>query len=521
MPLVSAPRIDAAFVRQLESIVGSGRVSQANVTRALYGRDCWPKTLLWTRQGRFPNAPDVVVWPETTAELSALVKACAESRIPLVPFGGGGGVCGGVIPLHRGVTIDVKRMNRFLTLDAESGIAEAEAGILGQHLEDALEARGFTLGHFPSSIYISTLGGFVAARSAGQLSTKYGKIEDMVVSFECVTGDGEIIDTRKAPELNQALIGSEGTLCLITKVRLRVHPQAKARRMRGYTFGSLEDAFEAMRAFMQRGARPAIVRLYDPLDTALVGMKKGKGDANDGAGGFLAGVQKLGPLAPVLRAVEAGVAPVKPAALRLALSYAGPLQRAVAPLLRRSLMILGFEGEPELVEAESRLCHEMCVARGATDEGTGPAERWLENRYKVSYRQSKVFAGSCFVDTMEVATTWDKLLTLYHTVREALAEDALVVAHFSHVYPEGSSIYFTFVGTANGEEAQEQKYDAVWQRAMDAVQRCGAGLSHHHGVGLSKATHMERELGEGMRLFRALKDTFDPHGIMNPGKMGL
>jgi alkyldihydroxyacetonephosphate synthase len=522
MPLTVPSRLDEPFARRLESIVGAERVSRADVTRALYGRDCWPKTLLWTKQGRFPYAPDVVVWPESTAHVADVIRACAEAKVAVVPFGGGGGVCGGVVPLRGGVALDLKRMNRFLSLDAASGVADFEAGILGQHLEDMLEARGYTLGHFPSSIYISTLGGFIAARSAGQLSTRYGKIEDMVVSMECVTGTGDVLDTRDSPALLQALIGNEGTLSVVTRARLRVHRQPEAKRFRGYMFSSLEDAFEAMRAFMQRGARPAVVRLYDPLDTALGGMKKEKAaHGKDDRKGLLDVGAKLGPLAPIARAIETGLADVKPTALRLALSYAGPIQRAVAPLLRRSQLILGFEGPADLVAADAQVCHEACVGRGASDEGSAPGERWLENRYKISYRQSRLFANGCFVDTMEVATTWDKLTALYEAVREAVREHALIIAHFSHVYAEGSSIYFTFVGTAADDASVERKYDEVWSRAMEAVQKVGAGLSHHHGVGLSKASRMERELGEGMRLFRALKDIFDPHGIMNPGKMGL
>ena len=515
MPLVAESHVSEAFVRQVAAIVGADRVSRADAARAIYGRDLWPKTQLWTRAGKWPYAPDLLAWPASTAEVAALVKLCVQESVPVVPFGGGGGVCGGVIPLRGGLTIDVKRMNRMLGVDPVSMTAEFEAGIIGQHLEDLLEAQGYTLGHFPSSIYISTLGGFLAARSAGQLSTRYGKIEDMVTSFECVTGTGEVLDTADAPELNQALIGSEGTLCIITRARLRIHPQAATRRLRGYTFASLEDALLAIRGFMQRGARPAVVRLYDPLDTALVGMKKSH------KAGAPKEAEKLGPLAPVLKAIESGLAPVRPAALRLALNYTGPLQRAVAPLLKKSMLILGFEGPDELVEADARICHETCLGRGASDDGPSAGERWLENRYKVSYRQSKFFAAGCFVDTMEVATTWDKLLDMYHAVRAAVSERVLILAHFSHVYPEGSSIYFTFAGTADGEEAQERKYDDVWRDAMLAVQRAGGCLSHHHGVGLSKAAHMQGELGEGMRLYRALKDVFDPAGLLNPGKMGL
>jgi alkyldihydroxyacetonephosphate synthase len=468
----------------------------------------WPKTLLWTREGKFPHAPDAVAWPETTEEVAALVRLCADEGVPLIPFGGGAGVCGGVVPVQGGLSLDLKRMKRLLSLDPESGTAEFECGIVGQHLEDALEQRGYTLGHFPSSIYVSTLGGFIAGRSAGQLSTRYGKIEDMVAGLTAVTGTGEVLDTDLVPELTQALVGNEGTLAVLTRARLRIHPQPEERRLGGYTFATLEDGFEAIRTMLQRGARPAVVRLYDPLDTFLVGSSR-------------PGARAPSPLSALRRLVEERLPGAVAAATRTALSMPDVLQKLTDRFLRRSRLILGFEGPRELVAAELQVAREACASRKAVDLGPDPGRHWLENRYKVSYKQSKIFAAGCFVDTMEVATTWDKLGDLYHSVRGALQGRALVMAHFSHAYPEGCSIYFTFAATAPTPEEREKLYDDLWRDGLAATQKAGGCLSHHHGVGLSKSKFMEAELGEGMRLYRALKDVLDPRGILNPGKMGL
>lgn len=509
MPLVAAPRVNASFAQRVAAIVGEGRVSQAHPVRTLYSRDMWPKTLLWTAEGKFPHPPDLVAWPLNTEEVSAIVRLCAAEGVPVVPFGGGSGVCGGVVPVRGGVTLDLKRMNRLLSLDVESGLAHVEAGILGQHLEDELAKRGHTMGHFPSSIYCSTLGGFLAARSAGQLSTHYGKIEDIAASCTLVTGTGEVIDTADAPELTQAVIGSEGTLGVITAARVRVHRAPAKRRLHAYSFGTLDDGLAAIRGLLQRGARPAVVRLYDPIDTFLVGSKKA---------GPAAGFSTLAGLRELLEGKAAGLGA---AAMRFALSHAAMLNRLAERWLRRSILILGFEGRSEIVDADFEIARESCLARHARDEGPGPGERWLENRYKVSYRQSKIFAAGCFVDTMEVATTWDRIEELYSSVRAAIGGKALVMAHFSHAYAEGCSIYFTFAATAPTPEERERLYDELWEDAMSATQRAGGCLSHHHGVGMSKAAHMAAELGEGMRLYRAIKDVLDPHGILNPGKMGL
>jgi alkyldihydroxyacetonephosphate synthase len=508
MTLVAAPRVPEPFVRRVAAIVGEGRVSQTPPVRALYSRDMWPKTLLWTREGSFPHPPDLVAWPESAAEVAAIVRLCASEGVPLVPFGGGGGVCGGVIPLRGGISLDLKRMNRLVSLDPESGTADFECGIIGQHLEDELAKRGHTLGHFPSSIYISTLGGFLAARSAGQLSTRYGKIEDMVSSVILVTGTGEKLDTASCPELLQALVGSEGTLGVFTHARLRIHPAPEARRMQAHSFTTLADGLEAIRVLLQRGARPAVVRLYDPLDTFIVGSGKAK---EAGAG----------PLSALKEVFEERFPAATPLFLRAALAYPATLNQLADRFLSRVLLILGFEGSREVVEAELGLAQESCRTLGGRDLGPGPGDRWFENRYKVSYKQSKIFAAGCFVDTMEVATTWDRLQGLYEAVRRALSDRALLMAHFSHAYPEGCSIYFTFAATAKGASERERLYDALWHDGLAATQKAGGCLSHHHGVGYSKSVFMAAELGEGMRLYHALKDVFDPHGILNPGKMGL
>jgi alkyldihydroxyacetonephosphate synthase len=267
---------------------------------------------------------------------------------------------------------------------------------------------------------------------------------------------------------------------------------------------------------MRSGLRPAVARLYDPLDTLLAGR---------GGGGGHAAVPE--PLRWVVEGAQAE-------ALRLALRAPLVLNRLVDALPATSLLILGFEGEgpfgPADAREEGELSLKLLAAEGGEDLGPSPGEKWLANRYRISYRQSPLFSAGAFVDTMEVATTWDRLDALYGAVRDAVAPHAFVMAHFSHAYLEGCSIYFTFVGLAGAPagasdqddlEEAEERYDACWNAALSAACDSGATLSHHHGVGVHKQMFLPREHGEGMRQLRALKQAFDPGGILNPGKLLL
>jgi alkyldihydroxyacetonephosphate synthase len=510
-----------ALERDLSSLLGTGAASCSPADLWATSRDCWPRALLWTKAAVAPHPPDVVAWPASTNEVVQVVRYAAERQIPVVPFGAGSGVCGGTVPVNGGIALDLKRLSGPPVVDLPARTADVEAGTNGQRLEELLGAAGATLGHFPSSIYCSTVGGWLAARSAGQLSSRYGKIEDMVLALEAVDGTGEVLRTQDAqssgPDLVQLLVGSEGTLAIITKARLRCWPAPTSRWMRGLRFHSVAAGIQGLRALMRSGLRPAVARLYDPLDTLLA--------ARGGGGGGGAAVPE--PLRWIVEGAQSE-------ALRLALRAPALLNRLVDALPSASLLVLGFEGDGQFAEADAReegeLALGLLAAEGAEDLGPAPGEKWLANRYRISYRQSPLFSAGAFVDTMEVATTWDRLDLLYRSVQQAVADHAFVMAHFSHAYLEGCSIYFTFVGLAGAPagssdgddlEAAEERYDACWKAALSAACDAGATLSHHHGVGLHKQVFLPREHGEGMRQLRALKQAFDPRGVLNPGKLLL
>ncbi|MBC7173788.1 MAG: FAD-binding oxidoreductase, partial [Polyangiaceae bacterium] len=262
-----------ALRSDLAALVAGGRASDDAADRVAYARDLWPRQQIATRAGIAAVAPPaVVVWPSDANEVAAVIRYAKERSIPVVPFGAGSGVCGGILPTPDTIIIDSKRMRALRELDADRLTCRVEAGMIGQHLEDALEQRGLTLGHFPSSIHCSTVGGWLAARSAGQCSGRYGKIEDMVLGLTCVDGTGEVFRAERDGD-NAALlplvIGSEGILAVITEATLRIAPAPRQRRFASYDFPSVESGVEAIRHIYQSELRPAVARLYDPFDSML------------------------------------------------------------------------------------------------------------------------------------------------------------------------------------------------------------------------------------------------------------
>jgi alkyldihydroxyacetonephosphate synthase len=462
------------------------------------------------------HLPGVIVWPRTTDEVASLVRWAASAKVPLVPFGAGSGVCGGILPVEDVIVVDMKRMTKWRCLDEEAPTIEVESGHMGLPLEEELGRRGYTLGHFPSSILCSTVGGWVAARSAGQCSGYYGKIEDMVVALECVTGAGDRITLRRrahGPDLVPLVIGSEGTLALVTSATLRLHRAPTARAFAAWSFPSTQAGWEAMRALFQAGLRPAVSRLYDPFDAMLArrgGASIGKTSpkSSDGAPGMGA---------TALRSV-----------LRHPRILNGLVGAAGGRALGGSMLVLIFEGANDAPSRDMDAASAMLFRAGGKPEGEGPARKWFAHRYSVSYRQAPVFAAGAFVDTMEVAATWSNLPGLYESVRRALGAHAFVMAHLSHAYPDGCCIYFSFAGSAatggtvgrdGWDAACEATYDRAWRDALRAAGEAGGTLSHHHGAGRSKAPRLALELGAGVDVVRALKKAFDPHGILNPGNL--
>ncbi|MHB8945586.1 MAG: FAD-binding and (Fe-S)-binding domain-containing protein [Bacillota bacterium] len=473
------------LVDALARLVGPEDVDLSEAGRVAYARDFWPLAAAWFVKGRLAALPEAVVWPETPEEVAAVLRLAAERGVPVTPYGAGSGVMGGAVPVASGIALDLKKLNRIRRLDPDSLVAEVEAGVIGQVLEEELNRAGFTCGHVPQSMYASTLGGWIACRAAGQFSTRYGKIEDIVVGLEAVLPSGEIWRSTAVPRastgprLDQLLLGSEGTLGVVTAATIRVWPVPEARVGRSYVVPDVGHGLDLIRGVLRRGLRPAVVRLYDETEAAR--------------------------------------------------HFADIPEVAGHPML-----VVLCEGDRELAELEAAAfdraaadcagadCAGTGGAAGCTPTGWGPVEHWLRTRFDVSLSSYLIRGGGLF-ETIEVASLWRDATTLYAAAKkgiEAVPGTMLVSGHWSHAYPEGVCLYLT-VAARPGSGEHEACYRAIWDAAMEACAENGGTISHHHGIGLVRAPYLPRELGPAYEWLRGLKAVADPKGILNPGKMGL
>jgi alkyldihydroxyacetonephosphate synthase len=432
-------------------------------------RDWWPIALHWALAGSVPRRAAVLARPRSTEEVATICSLAQTHQVPITPAGGRSGVCGASVPVFGGLVMDMTGLQGVGEVDVTSGIVEVAAGTFGPDLESHINARyGLSVGHFPQSFDISTVGGWVAARGAGQFSTRYGKIEDMVVGLEAVLASGTVVRTGGAPaaavgpDLTQLLIGSEGTLGIITRVWLRTHPCAPHQSTAAFRFASFAEGIEACRNVLRSGATPAVLRLYDAVESA-----RGRGGNGTDC-----------------------------------------------------VLLVLDEGEPELVEATMTLVDRACANAAVAEPGL--VDAWLAHRNDTSALQSLTHKGFV-VDTMEIAAPWSRLEEIYDatcTALMAVPTARSASAHLSHSYADGACLYFSFAASPPADQL-EATYVALWDAGQRAVLAHGGNLSHHHGVGVNRQRFISEALGEGHVLLQAIKDALDPNGILNPGKMGL
>jgi alkyldihydroxyacetonephosphate synthase len=461
--------LDSGFLERLGST--GVDLSRGIDDRAAHGRDWWPLGVGWALDDVVGAIPGVVARPRSTEEVASVLAACSSAGVPVTPSAGRSGVCGGAIPLHGGVSLDLTGLDRVLAVDEMSLTVRVEAGAFGPELEDSLRATGsgYTLGHWPQSFAISTVGGWLACRGAGQYSTRYGKIEDMVRGLRVVLADGRELATggvgpRSAigPDLTQLFVGAEGTLGVITEATLLIHPIPPAEGRAAWAFARFADGLEACRRMLRRGATPAVLRLYDDIESE----------------------RHFG--------------------------------------LASNVMIVLDEADQALVDATMGIVGEE--AGGGEPLESALVGRWLEHRNDVSLL-APLWEAGVVVDTIEMAGPWSMLQAACDAVLDALRgleETLLASVHQSHAYPDGACLYFTFAGQpAASIDAQEAYYRRAWDVATAAILAAGCALSHHHGIGLNRARYMEEALGSSLGLLMGLKTALDPRGILNPGKLGL
>jgi alkyldihydroxyacetonephosphate synthase len=447
---------------ELEKIVGAPALDERPV------RDLWPLALMDERSGNV--APRVLVArPSGREQVAAILRWAGANQVRVTPMGGGSGVCGALSPQAGELVLDMGAFDRILEVDETNLTCRCESGVNGMTLEKHLNERGLTLGHFPSSLPGTTLGGLIATRSSGQESSRYGSVEDMVLSLAVVLPDGSFAAPRPGPRsavgpaLHQLWLGSEGALGVILGAVLRVHRLPESVVGRGFAFADLAKGLEAMRSTMQSGIRPLVMRLYDAEDTAFNGYDLALGGC---------------------------------------------------------LLVVATAGLPAVARAEAEAV--SAIAGAATDLGEDPWLKWQRHRFDLSAERLKSFLeppGS-YLDTIELAAPWTALPDLHARVKSAIAVGGLALCHFSHAYEQGCCAYFTFGGSEETEQAARSAYMRAWEGAMSAAIELGATISHHHGVGQVRARWVADEMGGWMRVWRTIKESIDPSGVMNPRGVG-
>ena len=451
--------------------------------------------LVRLRGGRLADAPDAVVLPGNEDELARVLEICGREGIGVVPFGGGTSVVGGVEPLRgafeRLITLDLRRL-QGVEVDHTSMTATLGPGLRGPEAEEALAAQGVTLGHFPQSFEYATIGGFAAARSAGQASSGYGRFDELVTSLRLTSPAGALSTlktphTAAGPSLRELALGSEGALGVITQVTARVRPVPERRRYDAWMASDFGSGADIIRALAQSQSLPDVVRVSDEAETRTSLAMSGTGGGKRALlGGYLR-----------LRRRDHG-----------------------------SIVICGWEGEPETVERRRSVAARILRSGGAAALGGSPGRAWERGRYDGPYLRDELMDLGYMVETLETSHEWSELQHLYEEVRAAIGTalaaqgtHGLVMCHLSHAYPDGASLYFTFIAPRR-PGAELEQWRAAKTAASEAIVDAGGTITHHHGVGRDHVPYMRAEIGElGIDALRAVKERLDPAGIMNPGKL--
>jgi alkyldihydroxyacetonephosphate synthase len=491
-----APALGGTQRDALAAIVGADGVRDDRAARVRHAAGKSYPDLVRQRAGTPADAPDAVVAPRSHEEVRAVLERCAEARIAVVPFGGGTSVVGGLDVVRDGfaaaISLDLGRLDRVTAIDERSLTVVAEPGIRGPELEAALGVRGLTLGHFPQSYEYASLGGYVATRSAGQASTGYGRIDELVLGLRLAAPAGEIAlapvpATAAGPGLRGLVVGSEGTLGVITSAALRVAPAPEVRRYEGFAFASFGEGCDTFRRLERQDVAPDVARLSDEEETRLQLALAGTGGLKGRLGRAYMGARGVG---------------------------------------RGCIAICGWEGESDEVARRRARSVAVLKAGGAVALGQSPGRAWERGRFAAPYLRDDLLGHGVMVETLETAAQWTDLAGVYRAVggalRAALAgrgTPPLVLCHVSHLYASGASLYFTFLARQQ-DGAELEQWRAAKAAACDAIVAGGGTLTHHHAVGRDHVPWMAGEVGDlGVAALRAVKDRLDPAGVMNPGKL--
>src|SRR5262245_6037752 len=468
-----------SILRDLESVVGSDRLSTRETDRLIYSVDGFWLPQMWLDRGRRTPTAGAIVFPESLDEIAAILQIADRARIPVVPWGGGSGTQGGALPTHGGIIVDLKRLNRLLEINDRSLYVTAQAGINGTELEWALNERGLTLPHYPASANCATLGGYLAPRGSGTISTKYGKAEDLVMRMEVVLGDGTIIRTpgvpnhASGPDFMRLFLGSEGTFGIITEATMQITRLPEVRLFRALLFKDVATGIEAGRRMMTSRLDPLVIRMYDPHSTGLL------------------------------------------------------VKRVLGYELAGAYMIIGFDGFADIAQLQHDRALAICAELGTRDLGAEPGEKWWNHRYDFYFPPHTLKLPAMY-GTVETVGTFDNIEKIYHAKKAAIEGTfghlgVEYIGHFSHWWRWGASLYDRFLlkeAPTDPDDAQKL-HDRLWDVAVKTSLAHGGMVNEHHGVGLKLSRFMRAQYGAAWPLLERIKTAMDPNRIMNPGKVGF
>lgn len=461
-----------SIAEALAGAIGAERVSTG--TDALHARryDQWAVKHLRDWRGEAVPAPGCIVRPQSVEEVQKIVRLANEQRVPLIPFGLGSGVCGGIEPGPDAILLDMGGLNKVRFIDDEDLLASFDAGLNGLEAEEAVAAHGLTIGHWPQSIAISSVGGWVSTRASGQFSTAYGNIEDIIHSIEAVLPTGELVTLGKSvraaagPDLRHLLMGAEGVMGVITGVTFSLRARPQHRDYSIFYADDMRAGFEAQRQIMRADWRPPVMRQYDGREVRRLFRDHDR----DG----------------------------------------------------KAMLLMVHEGPQARVDAELAAMHEIAGAAGLEAGNPAAAKEWIDRRNHVpSWRD--MFERGYVADTVEISGRWSEIGAIYDDSIAALNRIPGIVnasAHSSHVYRSGINLYFSFAAAFDDSAKMEPAYFAGWRAIMEATAKHGGGIAHHHGAGRLRKPYLHHDLGDsGVALLRQVKQCLDPAGIMNPGNL--
>lgn len=456
----------------LAALIGADRVATDADTLNARRYDQWAVKHLRDWRGEAVPAPGCVARPQSVEDVQKIVRFAGERRIPLIPFGLGSGVCGGIEPTPDAILLDMGGMNRVRYINSDDLLASFDAGLNGMEAENAVAAHGLTIGHWPQSIAISSVGGWVATRASGQFSTAYGNIEDIIHSIEAVLPNGELVTLGKAtraaagPDLRHLLMGAEGVMGVITGVTFSLRAKPAHRDYSIFFADDMAAGFEAQRQIIRADWRPPVMRQYDGREVRRLFRDFARDD--------------------------------------------------------KAMLLMVHEGPKARVDAELAAMHEIAGAAGLVAGDPTAAKQWIDRRNHVpSWRE--MFERGYVADTVEISGRWSEIGAIYDDSIAALNEIPGIVnasAHSSHVYRSGINLYFSFAAAFEDSARMEPAYFAGWRAIMEATAKHGGGIAHHHGAGRLRKPYLQHDLGEaGVALLRQIKACLDPAGVMNPGNL--